>query len=128
MFFYSAFAVSALCIVLFSCNKNEIEPSSTVDNQVQLKYSFQGNDDEVVDGLELMSDDEVLIVTWIDGKFMWNVMPKNTESEIFIPSKKPVCKGEGLSFVKCCKTYLDQKKCLKIYTIDGGYVADLTGC
>lgn len=127
MFFYSAFAISALCIVLLSCNEKEIKPSSEA-NQIPLKYSFQGNDDEIVEALELLSDDEILVVTLRDDKFMWNVMPRNSEGELFIPSKRPVCKGEGLSFVKCSKTYLDQNKCLKIYTLDGAYASDLTDC
>ena len=127
IFSFSVFALSALCIVLFSCNEKEMKPSSE-ESRIQLKYSFQGNDDEIVEALELLSDDEVLVVTLLDDKFMWNVMPRNSESEPFIPSKRPVCKGEGRSFVQCGKTYLNQKKCLKIYTLDGVCTSELTDC
>ena len=126
--FYSVLTVLTLCFTLFSCNKNENTSDKLSQEDIQLSYSFQGDDSEIIDGLDLMSKDEALVVNRADQKFMWNVMPKKRESDISAPSKAIVCSGSGISFVNDCKSYLDKGDCLKIYRLDDGFAAELTTC
>jgi hypothetical protein len=113
LLFLSAFF---LLLSLPACQQNNLEvPVSTTQvDEVDFLYFTS-----------MVTNDTNLFVKNENGKVIYLLEPVRG---INVGLRKPVCQGDGIKFVKCCKGYLDQGKCLNVYSCGGEYCADETSC
>ncbi|GAB2945112.1 hypothetical protein GCM10027048_07580 [Hymenobacter coalescens] len=110
----------AALVGLYSCEKRAAEPTSKVQasasNAEESPVVSEEDFERVFEqSLQIVSEGGHFVTKKVEGGYQFTVYGGNPTQE------KVVCRGGGVSFVKCVKSYVDQGHHIDVYAYGGDY-------
>jgi len=106
-------------------NKEELSATKQIMQLVE-KSSLDKNV-LVIRGINDSEIDYTIHDGWLAGWAEKEAKDANYHESLAEPGDE-VCKGGGYSFARCVQENIDEGKCLKLYEVDGDYVAEEISC